>query len=165
MNYWIGMYRLHCNKSDQHNYWLDGSDFNFFSWDFSIGEPNEDACCTRIIENGMWRDKPCNTSNYYYICKKPVTMQFFLQKRALKRLENSYTLGESLQVVQNRCSKLYCMSLCAKKWICAGFNMRPSVGGGCQCELKDARSWLTFPHVMEVGASYWSYPIYGYDKI
>ncbi|ESN98642.1 hypothetical protein HELRODRAFT_162081 [Helobdella robusta] len=166
-DFWIGMYRLECKKTEPHHYWLDGSDFVFSGW--NSGQPNSDVCCARMNKldvNWGWSDKDCRFSGYRYICEKPLSKKLMTQKRAIKRLSNKYVISDNLQVVQNRrCSTLYCISMCAQKWICAGFNLRPLVRGGCQCELKDARSWLTLANASAVGTAYWSYPIYGYDKI
>ncbi|ESN92507.1 hypothetical protein HELRODRAFT_181382 [Helobdella robusta] len=179
-DYWIGMYRLSCSKNESHSYWLDGSNFDFVNWMTSESEPNEDTCCSRIVNGGMWRDKFCHYNGCFYICEKPAsTFKLQIKGRAYRRLADSYVGSDSLEVVYNkRCLVQFCMVTCLQNWICAGFNMRPALGGdggssvvvdggggvaGCNCELKDARSWLTSEPVPGVGASYWSYPIYGYD--
>ncbi|ESN98231.1 hypothetical protein HELRODRAFT_177110 [Helobdella robusta] len=161
-NYWIGMYRIKCLIDEgQHSYWLDGTDFKFSNW--LVDEPDENTCCSRIIAQGVWRDKPCN-NGYLYICEKPLEIKLPTEKRAIKRLTDKYIVGDSLREVHvKRCSPMHCLSLCMQNWICGGFNMIPELSGGCSCHLKDARSWLTFNTVSKAGAGYWSYPIYGYD--
>ncbi|ESN95523.1 hypothetical protein HELRODRAFT_179298 [Helobdella robusta] len=66
-------------------------------------------------------------------------------------------------VYNKRCSPGYCMLECMQNWMCAGFNLRPVApgsSGGCLCELKDAKSWLSFPAIKEVGSGFWGYPIH-----
>ncbi|ESN92508.1 hypothetical protein HELRODRAFT_181383 [Helobdella robusta] len=161
--YWIGMYRLQCLLADvKHIYWLDNSDFKFSNWD--SGDPNDDACCVKLADSQNWRDKGC-ASFQNFICERPISMELPFERKATKRLTNKYIVSDSLEVVWNnrRCSSLYCLSICLQQSVCAAFNMRPGLQGGCICELKDARSWLTFDTVSEVGASYWGYPIHGYN--
>ncbi|ESN97308.1 hypothetical protein HELRODRAFT_178093 [Helobdella robusta] len=156
---WIGMYRPQCwFDQSKNNHWLDGTEFKFVNWD--VGEPNENTCCVKMLPaTGKWRDRLCSIS-YNFVCKKPLSVNPNQQKRAIRRVIDSYIVGDSLEVVPNKgCLIQLCMLMCIRNWMCAGFNMRPELQNGCTCELKDDRNWLTFDSVQKVGASYWSYPI------
>ena len=59
-----------CDRCRRKWHWLDNSDLNErMHQQWLVNQPDNDALCGGIRDDGLWFDAPCNDESYY-VCKR-----------------------------------------------------------------------------------------------